>query len=187
VTAVAAGCSEVAGGFAKVPAVVSEVVSPPNAALAGPGRVLVSACLAGWACRYDGSSNRADWIARLLATGRAVLACPEVDGGLGTPRPPAEIVGGSGDDVLDGRARVVTRDGRDVTEAYVRGAQHALATATRARARVAVLKARSPSCGRDRVYDGTFTRTLADGEGVTAALLRRHGLTVLTEEDLAGL
>jgi uncharacterized protein YbbK (DUF523 family) len=69
----------------------------------------------------------------------------------------------------------------------VRGAQHALATARRAQARVAVLKARSPSCGRDRVYDGTFTRTLADGEGVTAALLRRHGLTVLTEEDLAGL
>ena len=150
----------------------------------GSERVLVSACLAGRACRYDGSSNRDDWVTRLMTSGRAVLACPEVDGGLGTPRPPAEIVGGSGEEVLDGRARVITRDGRDVTEAYVRGAERALEAARRADIRIAVLKARSPSCGHDRVYDGTFTRTLTDGEGVTAALLRRHGVTVLTEEDL---
>jgi uncharacterized protein YbbK (DUF523 family) len=147
-------------------------------------RVLVSACLAGRECRYDGSSNHDALVARLLASGRAVLACPEVDGGLGTPRPPAEIVGGDGDDVLDGRARVVTRAGADVTSAYIAGAHRALRTAVRAGATFAVLKAKSPSCGASGVYDGTFSRTLTDGEGVTAALLRRNGIRVITEEEL---
>jgi uncharacterized protein YbbK (DUF523 family) len=152
--------------------------------LTGSARVLVSACLGGRPCRYDGSSNPDDRVARLLASGRAALACPEVDGGLGTPRPPAEIVGGDGDDVLEGRARVVTCDGTDVTAAYVAGAEHALRTAVRAGATLAVLKARSPSCGVNGVYDGTFSRTLTDGEGVTAALLRRNGIRVVTEEEL---
>jgi uncharacterized protein YbbK (DUF523 family) len=151
--------------------------------LASSERVLVSACLAGRECRYDGSSNLDNWVARLLASGRAVLACPEVDGGLGTPRPPAEIVGGDGEDVLDGRARVVARTGTDVTDAYIAGAERALRTAVRAGATFAVLKARSPSCGAEGVYDGTFSRTLIDGEGVTAALLRRNGIQVVTEED----
>jgi uncharacterized protein YbbK (DUF523 family) len=150
----------------------------------GSGPVLVSACLAGRACRYDGSTNLDDWVARLVATGRAVLVCPEADGGLPTPRPPAEIVGGDGDDVLDGRARVVARDGRDVTEAYVRGAEAALEAARRAGARNALLKARSPSCGRGKIYDGSFSGTLVAGDGVTVALLRRHGISVLTEEEL---
>jgi uncharacterized protein YbbK (DUF523 family) len=148
------------------------------------GPVLVSACLAGRACRFDGSSNEDDVIARVVAEGRAVLACPEVDGGLGTPRPPAEIVGGDGDDVLEGRASVRTKEGRDVTAAYVRGAERALEAARRAGARVAVVKARSPSCGRDRIYDGTFSRTTRAGDGVTAALLRRAGITVVTEEEI---
>jgi uncharacterized protein YbbK (DUF523 family) len=103
---------------------------------------------------------------------------------LGTPRPPAEIVGGDGDAVLDGRARVVTRAGTDVTAAYIAGAHRALRTAVRAGVELAVLKARSPSCGANGVYDGTFSRTLTDGEGVTAALLRRNGIRVVTEEDL---
>ena len=146
--------------------------------------VLVSACLAGRACRFDGSDNRDDRLARLVASGRAVLVCPEEDGGLTTPRPPAEIVGGDGNDVLDGRARVVTREGADVTDAYLAGAQAALEAARRAGARTAVLKARSPSCGRGCVYDGSFTGTLREGDGVTAALLRRHGIEVVTDEEL---
>jgi uncharacterized protein YbbK (DUF523 family) len=150
----------------------------------GPGPVLVSACLGGRACRFDGSSNRDDWVSRLVASGRAVLACPEEDGGLATPRPPAEIVGGDGNDVLEGRARVVTQTGEDVTDAYLRGAEAALRAARRAGAGVAVLKARSPSCGRGQIYDGSFSRTLATGDGVTAAMLRRHGIDVLTEEEL---
>jgi uncharacterized protein YbbK (DUF523 family) len=148
-----------------------------------PERVLVSACLAGRACRFDGSANPDDFVGRLVASGRAVLVCPEVDGGLGTPRPPAEIVGGSGDDVLAGRARVVTSDGTDVTDAYVAGAYHALAVAEHSGAKSAVLKARSPSCGHGEIYDGTFSGRTAPGDGVTAALLRAHDIDVLSDEE----
>ena len=146
--------------------------------------VLVSACLAGRACRYDGSSNRDEAVRRLVAEKRAVLVCPEEDGGLGTPRPPAEIVGGDGHDVLDGNARVVTKHGVDVTAQYVAGAELALAAARQAGAKRAVLKARSPSCGKGCVYDGSFTRTSRDGDGVTAALLQRNGIEVLTDEEV---
>jgi uncharacterized protein YbbK (DUF523 family) len=143
--------------------------------------VLVSACLAGRQCRYNGSGDPDGFVGSLVAADRAVLVCPEVDGGLCTPRSPAEIVGGDGHDVLDGRARVVTKEGREVTEAYVRGALEALETARRAGATRAVLKARSPSCGVGRVYDGTFSRSLTVGDGVAAALLRRNGIEVVTE------
>lgn len=145
--------------------------------------VLVSACLAGRACRYDGSADRDSAVGRLVAEGRAILVCPEEDGGLGTPRPPAEIVGGDGHDVLAGKARVVTRHGLDVTAEYIRGAELALAAAREAGAATAVLKSRSPSCGRGCVYDGTFTRTTTDGDGVTAALLQSNGIRVLTDEE----
>lgn len=147
-----------------------------------PQVVLVSACLAGRHCRFDGGANLDDEVARLVAEGRAILVCPEADGGLPTPRPPAEIVGGTGDDVLDGRARVVTADGADVTAAYLAGAQVALEAARQAGATRAILKARSPSCGVGHIYDGSFTRTRRPGEGVTAALLRRSGIEVVSDE-----
>lgn len=154
--------------------------------MSGSGRselVLVSACLAGKACRFDGSSNPDDVVGRLVAEGRAVLVCPEEDGGLGTPRPPAEIVGGDGHDVLDGNARVVTNQGRDVTSEYITGAVMALEAAREQGATTAILKSRSPSCGRGCVYDGSFTRTARKGDGVTAALLQRSGIEVLTDEE----
>lgn len=110
-----------------------------------------------------------------------MLVCPEVDGGLGTPRPPAEVVGGDGADVLAGRARVVTGDGRDVTAEYLDGARKALDAARRTGASKAILKARSPSCGSGEIYDGSFSRTLAAGDGVTAALLRANGIQVVDE------
>ncbi|MFN2526808.1 MAG: DUF523 domain-containing protein [Actinomycetota bacterium] len=146
------------------------------------GPVLVSACLAGCKCRYDGSSNPDGRIGRLVADGRAVLVCPEEDGGLGTPRPRAEIVGGSGEDVLAGRARVMTVEGRDVTAEYVRGAERALEAARRAGARVAILKARSPSCGKGEIYDGAFEGGRRAGNGVTVALLEQAGIEVLSDE-----
>lgn len=145
--------------------------------------VLVSACLAGRACRFDGSANPDDEVARLVSEGRAVLVCPEEDGGLGTPRPPAEIVGGDGADVLAGRAKVVTKKGRDVTAEYVAGARIALQAAREAGADRAILKARSPSCGKGCIYDGTFSRTPLRGNGVTAALLIAEGITVLSDEE----
>ena len=148
------------------------------------GPVLVSACLAGRACRYDGSGATDDAVSDLVAKGRAVLVCPEVDGGLGTPRPPAEIVGGDGHDVLAGRAKVVTAEGIDVTEAYLKGARRAVEAARRTGADSAILKARSPSCGCGQVYDGTFAKVLQAGDGVTAALLKREGIEVLGDEDV---
>ena len=144
--------------------------------------VLVSACLAGRRCRFDGSANPDDEVASLVAGGRAVLVCPEVDGGLGTPRPAAEIQGGDGHAVLAGRARVVTEQGKDVTAQYVKGAERALKAAREAGATRAILKSRSPSCGCGVIYDGTFSRTKSEGDGVTAALLRENGIEVVTEE-----
>ncbi len=147
-------------------------------------RVLVSACLAGCRCRYDGAASPRAEIGGLVASGRAVLVCPEEDGGLGTPRPPAEIVGGDGHDVLAGRARVITDSGEDVTEAYLAGARKALAAARVSGATTAILKARSPSCGKGEIYDGTFTRTSIPGDGVTAALLRANDIEVVSDEDV---
>jgi uncharacterized protein YbbK (DUF523 family) len=120
----------------------------------------------------------------LVTEGRAVLVCPEEEAGLGTPRPPAEIVGGDGRDVLAGRARVMTEGGIDVTEAYLAGATSALDAALEAGATTAILKARSPSCGKGLVYDGTFSRTKRAGVGVTTALLEANGIEVLSDEEL---
>jgi len=111
-------------------------------------------------------------------TSELIPVCPEEAGGLPTPRPPAEIVGGDGEDVLNGKAKVMTVDGRDVTDAYLKGAHHALQVAQAHGATQVILKARSPSCGCSDIYDGTFSGTLTSGDGVTTALLKRHGITV---------
>jgi len=156
-----------------------------------PPIYLVSACLLGMPCAHDGygrggQRGRLAELLVLAAQGRVVPICPEVAGGLPIPRPTAEIVGGDGDDVLDGRARVVTVTGEDVTEAYLQGATRALAAAQGHGITSAILKQRSPSCGGTRIYDGTHTGTLMVGHGVTAALLRRHGVTVRSESDADG-
>jgi uncharacterized protein YbbK (DUF523 family) len=109
--------------------------------------------------------------------------CPEQLGGSPTPRTPAELLGGAGGEVLDGRAAAVTADGRDLSEVFLRGASEVLAIARITGARVAVLKARSPSCGVGNTYDGTFSHRLQPGSGVTAALLERCGMALYTEED----
>jgi uncharacterized protein YbbK (DUF523 family) len=149
------------------------------------GRVLVSACLAGRSCAYDGTHRAHPEILKLVREGRAVLVCPEEEGGLPTPRPAAEINGGRGDRVLDGAARVVTDAGDDVTQVYLDGARVAVDRAQEEQCRAAILKARSPACGCAGVYDGTFSRTLQAGDGVTAAALRRAGMELWTEEELS--
>ncbi|WP_438445302.1 DUF523 domain-containing protein [Gorillibacterium sp. sgz5001074] len=149
--------------------------------------LLISSCLAGLATRYDGQDNYREEFADLLRQGRAVLVCPEQLGGLPTPRPPAEIVGGSGEDVLEGRAKVMTAAGEDVTAAFVRGAEMTLSTARMVGAECAILKESSPSCGGLRIYDGSFSKTKQPGFGVTAALLRRHGIAVYSEENAGEL
>ena len=141
-------------------------------------KVVISACLLGVRCRYDGGDSRNETAIKQGQQYALIPVCPEESGGLPTPRPPAEIVGGDGGDVLDGRAKVMTTDGTDVTEAYLKGAHHALRVAQSNRATHVVLKARSPSCGCGDIYDGTFSGTLTPGDGVTTALLKRHGITV---------
>ncbi|WP_231333998.1 DUF523 domain-containing protein [Actinomadura graeca] len=142
-------------------------------------RILVSSCLMGRPVRYDGRAKPVvgDLFERWRAEGRLVPFCPEVAGGLPVPRPPAEIVG----------SRVLTEDGRDVTDAFQRGARLALEIARRAGARIALLKEGSPSCGGTRVHDGTFTGRSTAGEGLTAALLRSSGIRVFPETDLAAV
>ncbi|MEY8350689.1 DUF523 domain-containing protein [Bacillus cereus] len=147
--------------------------------------IVVSACLAGIACRYDGNDNLIAKIEELLQKEETVLICPEVLGGLPTPRPSAEIIGGNGDDVLDGKAKVVDKDGNDVTGAFVQGAYKALKEIKDLNPEYIVLKERSPSCGSSTIYTGEFNGNKQDGYGVTTALFRRHGFTVISEEDFA--
>jgi uncharacterized protein YbbK (DUF523 family) len=118
----------------------------------------------------------------LVQSGQALTFCPETFGGLKIPRVPSEIAGGDGYDVLDGRARVMSRDGRDLTLEFIKGAQAVLALCRKHGVREVLLKAKSPSCGVGSIYDGTFTGTLRQGDGVTAALLKRNGITVVEIE-----
>ncbi|MDQ7915039.1 DUF523 domain-containing protein [Pseudomonas sp. 102515] len=148
-------------------------------------KILVSRCLLGHRVRYDGGAHGPfDLLAIWQAQGRIVPLCPEVAGGLPTPRPPAEIPGGQGGAVLDGRLPVMTDTGEDVTRAFVAGADAALELIARHGIRLAVLKARSPSCGNVENYDGSFSGTRVAGEGVTAAALKRAGVAVFNETEL---
>ena len=144
---------------------------------AGPRRALVSACLLGRACRYDGRSNPDGPLARLLAERgiEPLPYCPEEEGGLSTPRPPAWIESEGASAVLDGRARVVTEAGVDVTEQFLAGARGALAAAREVGATQAFLKERSPSCGCAATH---VAGSCVPGRGVTAELLAREGLRV---------
>ena len=141
-------------------------------------KILVSACLLGVPCRYDGASKAHGDVVRLAEAGHILIpVCPEQLGGLPTPRPPAERRG-------DG---VFTQAGDDVTEPYRRGAEQTLALCRLLGCEAAILKERSPSCGAGAVYDGTFSRRLTAGDGVTAALLRENGITVVGESRIGEL
>ena len=136
--------------------------------------ILVSACLLGHACRYDGQSKPHVGVAELLKKHTLVPICPEVQGGLPTPRPPAEIQGD----------RVINSEGRDVTDCYQRGAQAALELAKILGADTAILKQRSPSCGSGQIHNGKFDGGLVDGWGVAAQLLRDNGIVVYSEDEI---
>lgn len=146
-------------------------------------KILLSACLAGINCVYDGSNKRHPFFAGLKESGRAVIFCPEVLGGLKIPHDPSEISGGDGRDVLAGRARVVSRHGKDVTPFFLKGARAACKLARKERIKTAVLKSKSPSCGCGLIFDGTFSKNLIPGYGVTAALLMESGVAVVSDVD----
>jgi uncharacterized protein YbbK (DUF523 family) len=149
-------------------------------------KVLVSSCLLGERVRYHGGDARLehDVLDRWRAEGRLVPTCPETAAGLPVPRPPAEIVGGDGAQVLKGEAYVGDRGGADVTAAFLGGARSALETARAHGARLAILKDGSPSCGTSYVYDGTFRGQRSAGVGVTAAVLAEGGVRVFNERQL---
>lgn len=139
--------------------------------------MLVSACLAGIDCAWDGKDRMDPRIKAMVEKGLAVAVCPEVLGGRTIPRTQTEIRGGSGEDVLDGRAKVFDENSKDVTSEFLKGAQKALDIAKKHNIKKAILKSRSPSCGCGEIYDGSFQGRLVRGNGVTAALLKRQGVS----------
>ena len=140
--------------------------------------ILVSACLLGMACRYDGKSKPNETVLRLLENNsdeiRLIPICPEQLGGLPTPRVPSEKAG----------EKVINRVGIDVTVQYQKGAKEALKLAKLYHCETAILKERSPSCGRGEIYDGSFTKTLISGDGTTAELLKQNGIRVIGESEV---
>jgi uncharacterized protein YbbK (DUF523 family) len=140
-------------------------------------RYAVSACLAGFACRYDGNSSPCSAVVSLVEQGDAVPYCPEQLGGLSTPRDPAEIVGD----------KVISNHGKDVTYEYTKGAEMALYIAKTNNADAVVFKANSPSCGKDIIYDGTFTGNKTEGNGIAANMFLKAGFSVFTENEIPEL
>jgi len=148
-------------------------------------KILVSACLLGEKVRYDGGDCRqSGLLAQWQGEGRLITICPEVAGGLPKPRPPAEIVGGCANAILCGDGSVQRENGEQVTDAFVDGAERALALCMKHQIHFAILKQGSPSCGSSSVNDGTFSGIKIDGEGITSCLLRRHGIRVVSEREV---
>jgi uncharacterized protein YbbK (DUF523 family) len=135
---------------------------------------IISACLAGINCRWDGQARPCQKVIKLVKQGQAIPVCPEQLGGLTTPRPPAEQKGN----------KVFTKDGKDVTSQFKNGAKEALRIAKLTGVKEAILKSKSPSCGLGKIYDGTFSDKLIAGDGVFAKLLKKNKIKVFTEEEI---
>ncbi len=144
---------------------------------------IISACLCGVNCKYNGGNNLNPYFLDLLAMGELLPICPEQLGGLPTPRSACEISGGTGQDVAEKAALVINRNGIDVTPGFIRGAEETVRIAIRAGVDGAILKSGSPSCGTGNIYDGTFSRQMIKGDGVTAAMLKQHGIQVWNEQE----
>lgn len=136
--------------------------------------IIVSACLLGENCKYSGGNNRNNEVIDFLKNKSYRSVCPEVDGGLQCPRPPAEICGD----------RVIDKEGNDVTNAFLLGAEKVLNLAVSVNAELCILKANSPSCGCGMVYDGSFSGKKVPGNGITADLLIKNNFHVISEKDL---
>ncbi len=144
---------------------------------------LISACLCGINCKYNGKNNSHPLFEAMLVRNEVLPVCPEQMGGLPTPRPACEIIGGTGLDVLQGKAQVISNDNRNLSEAFIKGAEEVLKLAAGKGIKEAVFQSRSPSCGCGHIYDGTFSTHLIEGDGVTTALLRQHGIKVINETE----
>ena len=140
--------------------------------------ILVSACLLGINCKYNGENNKNENVINYLKDKQYIIACPEQLGGLSTPRNPSEIIN------LDKDKLVKSNKGLDVTYNFIKGANECLAIANMYGCKEAILKEGSPSCGSNYIYDGTFSGKKILGQGITTSLLRKHGLTVISENDV---
>jgi uncharacterized protein YbbK (DUF523 family) len=146
-------------------------------------KYIVSACLIGKSCFYDGSSKCVPSIKDLVDKGEAVAVCPEELAGFKAPRPPIEIFAGTGQDVLKGKAYVFNKDGKDVSINIIKGSREFLNITKECNVKLAILKARSPCCGKGKIYDGTFKNKLRKGNGVTAQLLLQNDIEVVSDEE----
>ena len=145
--------------------------------------IIISACLCGINCKYNGGNNIDPHFLTMYRNNEVLPVCPEELGGLSTPRHPCEITGGCGNDVLTGSARVINDKGIDLTPNFIKGAHEVLQTARDNNAKLAILQDRSPSCGVGVIYDGTFSKKLIEGDGVTAALLKQNRVNVINATD----
>ncbi len=145
--------------------------------------IVVSACIAGVSCRYDGTSRLQENILKLVAQRKAIPLCPEMLGGRKVPREPVEIINGTGEDVLDGKAFVKDKQGNDVTKEILLGVKEFVLTVERLGVKMVILKTKSPTCGYGKIFDGTFSNILKDGNGVLGAALKRKGIKIYTEEN----
>jgi uncharacterized protein YbbK (DUF523 family) len=145
---------------------------------------LCSACLLGINCRYDGKSKPNEKVLALAKKEVLIPVCPEQLGGRSTPRLSTEIIGGDSLDVLEGRAKVIESNGKNVTAQFIKGAEETLKIAKLNNIKEAIFKQKSPSCGCGQIYDGTFSSKLIKGDGVTTALLKNNGLDVISEENI---
>ena len=145
---------------------------------------LISACLCGVNCKYNGLNNLNDKCLELLRKGEALLVCPEQLGGLNTPRIPSEILGNAKDIIELNKGKVINKEGKDVTKEFLKGAKETLKIAKEANIKKAILKESSPSCGRNFVYDGSFTGNKIKGKGITTYLLEKEGIEIISEKDL---
>lgn len=139
--------------------------------------ILISACLLGVNCRYDGTSKTIPELEDLMSKHTLIPVCPEQLGGLSTPRSPAEVKGDL----------VISKDGVDVTEEFIKGAEETLKIAKIYNCIYAILKERSPSCGSDKIYNGTFSKTIIDGDGIAAKLLKENGIRVIGESEISSI
>lgn len=147
-------------------------------------KIIVSACLLGENCKYNGKNNLNEELKIFLSDKDIISVCPEVMGGLSTPRLPAEIeYGKSSEDVIVSRAKIFNNEGKDVSTEFISGAEEVLEIAKLENVEIAILKEGSPSCGSNFIYDGTFSSVKKEGMGVTAKLLTENGITVISEKN----
>jgi len=146
-------------------------------------KYILSACLIGKACFYDGSSRSVPEIKELFDSGMAIALCPEELAGFKVPRPPIEIFSGTGEDVLRRKAYIFNKEGKGVTINIIKGSKEFLRITQDSGVKEAVLKAKSPCCGKGSIYDGTFSNKLRKGNGVTADLLLKNGIKVVSDEE----